>query len=54
MFDLTKCITCRWNGLHVDEILIKKKFNLLEPKKKTYVLSNYEFIIIVYQIFSMM
>jgi hypothetical protein len=30
------------NGLHVGEILILKKFNLVEPYKNMYVLSNYE------------
>jgi len=30
------------NGLHVDEILIKKKIQLNGALKNTYVLSNYE------------
>jgi hypothetical protein len=37
----TKCPILQ-NGLHVNEILIFKKFQLSEALKHTYVLSNYE------------
>jgi hypothetical protein len=37
----TKCLILQ-NGLHVDEILIKKKIQLSRALKNTYVLSNYE------------
>ncbi len=37
----TKCPILQ-NGLHVDEILIKKKLQLSRALKTTYVLPNYE------------
>jgi hypothetical protein len=37
----TKCLILQ-NGLHVDEILTLKKFQLNEAIKNTYIFSNYE------------
>jgi len=40
-YTCTKCPILQ-NGLHVDEILIFKQFQLSRALKDTYVLSNYE------------
>jgi len=54
-FKKSTCIKCSilQNGLHVDEILIFKIFNLVEPQKILMYYQTMGVIIIIYQNFNM-